>query len=351
MILALAMGTVFGEKKNLGILSNVMKPDMIQVYGNELYVSQNSTFFVYSLKDLKLLRQFGRKGEGPGELITVQNSPTKIAVSKENILVTGVGKAIFFAKDGKFLKEFRTKQNVMQILRVGKNLVAKELHNIQDQGSITDVMLITLYNSKMEKIKELYRQNSIRQQNKGAMKIDLGMDFVSFSVSKDKIFIEESPKGFFIEVFDSNGKKLYDIKKDYQNRPITSKDKAAIELMMENDPYLKGNLKQFGGWKGFRKLITITYPDTFPAIKGIEVSDEKIFVRTFKVKDDKEEYLVLDLKGKELKKTYISKDLEVSVMAQILGGKLYSISGNNLYYILENEDDQEWELFVETMAP
>jgi hypothetical protein len=53
----------------------------------------------------------------------------------------------------------------------------------------------------------------------------------------------------------------------------------------------------------------------------------------------------LDLKGNILKTTYIPKFLEPEIFPQIAGAKLYSIFNGILYYIAENEDEEEWELF------
>jgi hypothetical protein len=64
----------------LGILTEVLTPEMIEVSDNEIYVVEGSSIFMYSLKDLSFIRKFGQSGEGPGEL--------KANPSITNILVT-----------------------------------------------------------------------------------------------------------------------------------------------------------------------------------------------------------------------------------------------------------------------
>lgn len=44
------------------------------------------------------------------------------------------------------------------------------------------------------------------------------MDFINYVVVDDKIFIEESPKGFIIEVYNIEGHHLYNIEK--KNQPL-----------------------------------------------------------------------------------------------------------------------------------
>lgn len=343
--LTLLAGLVFPAK--VGTLPEVMKPGMIVVYEDELYVTEGSTFFIYSLRDLKLLKKFGKKGEGPGELIEIPFFPNKITILKDRIFVTGIGKAISFSKEGELLTEFRTNQSVFQLMPVGKNFVSKEQLIGEDRK--TRCVAICLYNPEMKKIKELYRQPFVQQGSPPAVKLDMAMDFTSVAVVDDKIFIEESPKGFFIEVFDNNGKKLYEIKKTYEKQKLTSKNREELETMVREDPQVKQAAKQLGGWQEAKKFFNMIFPDFFPPIKGIEISGKKLYVRTYKVKNDKEEYIVMDLKGNVLKKVFISRFLEVSLLAQIAGGKLYSIAKDKLYYLVENEEEEEWELHVETL--
>ncbi|MCP5055039.1 MAG: hypothetical protein GY940_48180, partial [bacterium] len=186
-----------------GSLPEVMRPGMVVVEGNELYIGEGCKFSVYSLDNLKKLRQFGKKGEGPGELVEIPHFPNKITVLKDQVFVTGIGKAISFKKNGEFKNEFRTHQRVIQLLPVGENFLAKELGQGDDKK--TQVVMVTLYNRKMEKIKELYRQAWVRQGAVQGGSIDMGLDFTGVVVADDKIFVEKSPEGFLIEVYDSNG--------------------------------------------------------------------------------------------------------------------------------------------------
>lgn len=329
----------------LGTLTEVMQPSMIAVDGNELYVVDGPTFYVYSLKDLKLLRKFGKKGEGPGELMVFPFMPNKITVLEDRVFVTGLGKAISFSKDGKYIKEFKTHQQVFQLIPAGKNFVARELVR-RAQPSYSS---ITLYNSKMEKLKELYRQDWVTQGTPPRYSIDMLMDFTSIAVWDGKIYIEQSPKGFIIDVFDSDGNKLYRINNDYQKRKITGKDKQSLEQQLADDPSIKNDLKSLGGWKEAKKLFKLVYPDYYPPIKDIEVSGGKLYVRTYNWKGDKGEYLVMDLKGNLLKTIYLSRNLEEGILARIAGGKLYTMTDGKLYFLKENEEEEVWELHIESM--
>jgi hypothetical protein len=345
MLLTLLINPLFAAL--VGSLPEVMKPAMIVVQGDRLYVSEGCNFFIYSLDDLKLLKKFGKKGEGPGELLELPFFPNKITVLEDQLFVTGIGKAIAFSKEGKFINEFRTHQLVFQMFPVGKNFVAKEMGPAADKKSRD--LVVTIYNPEMKKIKELYRQRWVSQGQPPRMEVDMILDFASVAIADDKIFVEKSPEGFIISVYDSNGNPLYEIKKEYEKREVTSADKEKAEKKLQEDPSVKNDLKDIGGWKEFKRMSTFNYPDYFPPIKDIEISGDRLYVMTFNEKNGKDEYIVMDLKGKVIKKIFIPGFLEGSVLGQISGSKLYSISKGNLYYLLENEDDEEWELYVEPL--
>jgi hypothetical protein len=56
------------------------------------------------------------------------------------------------------------------------------------------------------------------------------------------------------------------------------------------------------------------------------------------------EYVVMELKGTELKRFFIPLP-DQSIMSRMLGVKLSKISGGKLYYLVENEDEEQWKLF------
>ncbi|MCP4150092.1 MAG: hypothetical protein GY757_20260 [bacterium] len=152
-----------------------------------------------------------------------------------------------------------------------------------------------------------------------------------------------------IDVYDNNGKLLYQIKKDIKGSKITSKEKEAVISMLRNDPGLKNQLKALGGWAEFKKMVTMNFPDYFPPIKSIDISDDKLYVRTYNREGDKNEYITLDLKGNFIKKTFIPCSLESGIYAQIAGARLYTIESGKLYFLTENEETEEWELHIEPL--
>ena len=87
----------------------------------------------------------------------------------------------------------------------------------------------------------------------------------------------------------------------------------------------------------------------FPPIRDILVKEGKIYVRTFITKDDKEKYHILDLKGKELKTVFLPKPMPASYITRLANRpvRFFDIANDRFYYIVENEDEEEWELHIE----
>jgi hypothetical protein len=72
--------------------------------------------------------------------------------------------------------------------------------------------------------------------------------------------------------------------------------------------------------------------------------NDKIYINTFLEKNDKSEFIILDLKGKVLKKTFLLLKKETYFVIYP-----YFIKNNKLYQVLFNDEVEEWELHVEAI--
>ncbi|MCP5105429.1 MAG: hypothetical protein GY950_18720 [bacterium] len=327
-----------------GVLTELNRPGMMLVSNDELYVIEDATIFVYSIDDCRLKRKFGKMGEGPGELKVQPNWLNGITVSSDTVYAESVDKIVEFSKDGNVKKERKKPVESAKFTPVGINFVGKKIK----RDLINRVVLVTivLYNPDMEEIKELYRQKFPQQPAQRGFKIELFSDLLGFQVADDKIFIEESPKGFVIEDFSSTGQKLYQIEKKYEKINVTIAKKNAALEEVKQDPTIKRRLKQFGSWENLTKVMQFTFPGYMPPIRQIDISGKKIYVQTYKVVDNKVEYIVMDLKGKILGKLYLPELPNPGLKGQVLGVKLYTIKNNKLYYLKEDPDEEHWALHI-----
>ncbi len=326
-------GTVFLGSTNT--LPGVINPKMISIFADELFVTEDDAIYVYSLKDLSLKVKFGKKGAGPTEFQVWPFQSIWIKVFPDYIIVNSFDKVLYFSKDGKFIKEIKKNYLTTQITPIGENFVGV--------GSRTDAkdkiryVTVNLYDAKLQRIKELYCQPFPQQ----GINLDLITDFLHFKVYDDTIFIEESPRGFLIEIFDKEGNKQYEINKQYVKIPVNQRDKEAAIEEFKAEPTIKSI-----GWEAYKKMTNFQFRNDFPPIKHMEIDNKKIYIRTFKTKDDKDEYIVLNLKGDILGTIYLPHMEQSPFWHNILDIKLFTITNDKFYYLKENKDE-EWELYRE----
>lgn len=326
--------------EKLGPLPDLMKPDSITVDGKELYIVEGASILVYSMDNLKLQRKFGKKGQGPGELSVGPGYVNKITVFKDHIIAECQAKLIYFSKKGKLIREIKKSSvRIIQSLPVGVNFAVSKLKPGENGRDIYDC--VCLYNQEMKEIKELYRMKFMQQGQPPGAKLNMLFDHPGFSVTDNKIFVERSEEGFLIDVFDENGNRLYQIQREFKKFKIPDLYWENVIKQLKNDSLVKA----MGGWDGFKKLFKFHFPDTFPAIKDIEVSKNRIFIHTYNKRSNTGECIILNHKGDFIKRVFLPSFKNTSLIGSILGARMHVIQDDTLYYILENWDTEEWELY------
>jgi len=313
------------EAKKLATLEVLAKPEMMVIGADRLYFTEGASIYIYSLKDFHLIKKFGKKGEGPKEFNVSQFSPPLLVFPFENkLLINSNAKVSFFTEDGEFIEEFRVPP--LQIfLPFGNGYIGTG--NAADEKDQM-VLSLNLYNAKFEKIKELYKSDMVVGVS---VNFNFPLNAFDFPVYKDKIYIVAGKEGFVIDVFDNKGEKLYRMKKDYKQLKVPEEYK---ERTMK---WYKNNFKQF--WNFFKDRISFkTY---YPAVQRMVVTDDRIYILTYKKQKENTECIIFDLKGKEQKRVYLP-------LPQVYGTEIpiFGILDNCFYYLMENEEEETWELHV-----
>lgn len=323
---------------NMGVLKGVSQPSSLAVSGNEVFILEGATVSVFSLEELRLIRTFGREGQGPGEIEVIPWLSNSLSVLGDRICIESASKLVFFSKEGKLIDEKRRSQQFTQMIPVGQNFVVRM--RISDPKENIQYSTVHLYNPDSEETTELYRQKFSSQ----FQEVDMIPDSIHVQVYEDKIYIEESPDGFVIEVFDSSGKKISLISKDYKKLAVTKKDKEQAEEHLRLDPMTK--LAE-GGWETMKNQYKMNYPSFFPAIRDLVVDDNKIYVLTYKDLDEKEEYIILGLNGNERQRISLPGVEKPCFTDQMMGtgGRLFTISQGKFYYIVFRDEWCELHCF------
>jgi hypothetical protein len=311
-------------------LPDLEKPENIIVDQNQILITQFPHVFIYDLKTFKLIKKFGKSGEGPREFfnyVRIQFDPKH----PEYICVGSHMKMSYFKRTGEFVKEVRSKtSSTANVYKpVGKKNYAAYGFVQQDK---TVFNTLNLFDENLKKIKEIARWEQIFQQGKSLNPTDTDLQGGQFRIFDNKIYflLREDGK---IQVFDENGDKLYDVKYDYERVPVTAEDKKAIREHFKTDPR----------FSRFYEIFTnvVKFPSHWPsAIDHIAV-DDKLYVLSNKKKGEKSEFVIFDKNGNFSKKVMVPVQFANPRETYPL-----TINYEKLFQLFDNEDTEEWELHI-----
>lgn len=311
-------------------LPDVQKSSYLIFDSARMYIVEGVHIYIYSLKDFKLIKKFGRQGEGPQEFKLHPSIQTVVLldVSTNDILVNSFGKLSTFTKNGEFKKEMKlVNPFTFFITPLGNQYIAKSF-----DGQREIFQTLNVYDKDIKKIKEITRVKHFYQQGKGLTVLNAQP---LQAVYKKRLYVAWKNQ-FEIRVFDVNLKELPTIKHKLDRIKVTDDDKKKIIHHLETSPETK---------KVFEVLKPINFPEYYPAMMNMLVTGDKINVITFnwKPKGDIQDFELLQfsLDGKS-----IGKQMVPVRMMSPLAPFPFNIHENKLYQLVENEDEEEWVLHV-----
>jgi hypothetical protein len=319
--------TFNGYAAKLADLPKIMKPTSLQVVENEFFITEGPSFFVYSLKDFKQKGKFGAKGQGPGEF----NGKIHLKIMPGSYLACSHYKVAFFKKDGTLIKENRISMASEVIPIKDKYILLRDRADRKHKKLFRYVLLV---NSEFKTIKELYVADFDANVSSFGIKRTVLLHYFGVQCYDDKIFAADSRKGLFINVFDSDGNQRYTIDKKIEKIKTSEefKNKAMDDIKVAYRNYYD-HLKSTG----------YKFHEYLPPIRYFYVNDDHIYVVTYKEKDNKHELIIMDLKGKTIKNTYVPLR-----SFEIRGGSnermMYTFRKDKIYELVENAEGETWEL-------
>jgi len=310
-------------------LPGLTNPSKIHVDGDGIYVVNNRyNIIIYSLKDFKLKNQFGKKGEGPGEF----KYSFKLLIRPDFIFVDSQDRISWFSKEGKCLKQ-KNKPIKSTYIPFKNKFIVKSTQFLSYQKVKTE---FGIYDSGLKKIKKLH-EFIVKMPLIGGpappikeWKMILPYHHICYDITTGEIFVFDTQKGFYINVFDENGHNLYTINKD--------KEIEKIEVPEEYKDKRRKEFKQDPFWLELQKPKLI-FPEYFPSYRWAAVNQGKIYIHTYKTRNNKTQFIILDLKGKILKEIYLP----------FSDHNNQTVNDNKLYKLVDNEEKETWELHVYKM--
>ncbi len=327
LILFLSAPFVFSEK--VSVLPDIMKPQFIAVDNDQLYISENTTVYIYSLKDYKLKCKFGKQGEGPEEF----NTYAIVIPQQDSLIINSRGKVSYFSKDGKYIKEIKNKAGVIGgggFLPLGKNFVGQGFTREENKIYST----FNIYDSQLLKIKEISRNDLDRRPQK-INPLDAKLYRLDFKVYGEYIYIGNDKNGI-IKVYDKEGKNLMSITYKYNKIEVTEKDKNEMLEEYRINPDTKAAYE--------RLKDRIEFPGYYPLFYDFFPIGKKTYVLTYKRDKNSAEFIVFNNEGK-----FIKKSLAPFYQTNMHLTYPHTIVGDKLYQLVENEDEEEWELHISTI--
>jgi len=329
----------------IGVLPVGTVPDSVDFSATEMYVLDRGKISVFSLPDISFKRSFCGSGRDEGKLWPRHNWDQTIRLAAGKVLAEDNNKIIFFTPDGQLIGEKKKPANTAWFVPLGDRFVAKSLVITGDPPR-QDIRIV-LYDAQMNEIKELYRQKWFQQQEPPGFTTELGGDLLHFSVVQDKICIEESPKGFCIEIFDSAGDKLALIEKPFSKIPLTAEDREREMALVRKEKRVTAMIEQAGSWEKLQQLWRITFPDLKPAVREIQACGDGLLVRTSEKKGEREKYLWLDLQGQIRKEFFLPIGTDAETEARVCGTSFFKIVDGRFFFLRYDPAKDLWEVHLE----
>jgi len=330
LILLFLIASTFARK--ITTFHSHLSPDTVLIDDNRLYITEESSVFIYSLKDFKLIKKFGSRGEGPKEF----KGKPQLYVQGPHILVNSTSKVSFFTKRGIWKREVNNIVSGRSFQPLGNRYVGYSTSVDKDGVRYSGIYI---YDSTFTRIKNVYKYESIAQSQEGKGWRLFAKTYIKPLVCDNKIVVAGGVN-FIINVFNNKGEKLFTINREYPRVKFTSVDKEKVLYLYKTRP---STAPEYDWWKK-----NIHFPDYFPAIRTIYTADKKIYVRTYRKKKSKSEFFVFDGQGKLLKRVFlpIAKSNAKNAYPYLYDSSLFTIRNGKLYQLILDEETEEWSLHV-----
>lgn len=321
IILIISVFNLSGEK--VCDLNEVMRLEKLLVENDRAYLAEEFKIHIYSLDKKKHISSFGKKGEGPGEFLYRSNTH----IGTKEISIDTNNKILFFSKNGKFIRELRKNFTLFRMIPVGQNYINHSLDF--DAKDINKALVYNVVGTNFKKIKDICNDSHsgllIKEIRKGG-RYNWPVPRIRpiLAVYKDKIFMGDPEKNISIKVFDPMGNLKRTINSEYKRIKTTAEFK---EHFMDEQ-------KKDKNWERTKARKKFVFRNFFPAYEWFLVKNDLIYLFTHIKTGDHRECLIINMDGKLIKKTKV----------KFLDKEMIDISGEFFYYVIENEDEEIWEL-------
>lgn len=278
--------------------------------------------FVYKFdRNGRFVNSFGPKGQGPGEL----ELPNHIALDAEDHVLISDGIRMMIVKydqNGNFMKSYPITRGEIRITS-GPGKKCLVLENSFDGVNSKQLFFLKVANLDLEerKLVDQYGFEMRRDKFKATEPL------FCWSASRDRLYVANEDKGNEIWVYDSEGKLIRKIRKDYRKIPFSESDKQKI-------------LKPLAEF--MRK--TAYFPEFHPPFQSLVAGEDgTLLVQTFEPGQSQGEF-IFDIFSKE--GIFIGRK---SLNVYVWENHLWARMKDQKLYCLREKDSGYKEIFIYDM--
>lgn len=320
-------------------LPGLVRPDSVTVGGEYVYITDFPTVYVFDGKDFHLVNKFGSSGEGPREFRQFAG----VFIRGDDLVVCDLGKALIYTKDGKYKKEIKARTFIWrELMPVGNKFIGKGRFNEDN----IEYIALNLYDAALNHEKQVLKYPFWGADSPGEKNNIVDFRNIQYIPYNGNIFVKPEQNAFVIDVYDTSGKRLYRIQRDYQKVRVTDAD------IKRYHDYFRTYSKVRRNYERMKK--TLGFHPVFPAIRTFTIADGKLYVVTYKMREGDSEVLVLDLKGKLLKTVFLPlfktdelffRSIENNIFRRV-NNSTFAIKNGRLYRLIADEGAESWEMHI-----
>lgn len=294
--------------------------------------SKEQTVFIISPKG-KLIRKFGRTGQGPGEFTSVGH----MFLVNKSLIFPEMGKIHFFSLKGDLIKDVKLKGMCIPEIFIDENRLIKFSRTMLNTSpGVNHMLVVDLRTQIPRKILSMKGEESILKYSKDGNMMSFKVPEVTsttvFAVHNNNVFYSEN-RGYEINKIDLEGKNLLTIK-------VLNRKKHQISLELKKK-VIEDQIKGFpSAPKDVLKVMIEQIPNEFPYFHKIFVND-KGFIFALLNNMNKPNTTEIDIFSPQGKYLYngtidLSKDFERLLVLD------FCMSRNEFFVFAEDKEGEYW---------
>ena len=329
IIFVILIVNCFATPKRIMQLPELINPTSMAMDNTRIFIVDGPAVMIYSIKRSDFINKIGKEGEGPGEFKVAPNLPITINLINDSICISSLGKVSIYTKDGKFIREIRNKSMAINLIPCSNLYLGKGF--AQSNGQLYHT--VNIYDGQLNKIKEIYREKSGFQLGSNQKFDPIDATGPGIAAHLNYLFLNIGENRNTLAVFDLKGNMKYSFTHKFREIKLTDERIKRYMSYLETDP----NFKTFVA----RVKHLLKFEEILPLVQYFFIDDGKIYITSYENHNSKRDLYMFSLKGQFLKKMelpLVSRNVDIPYPFTIIKGKLFQI--------VENENNESWELFL-----